>query len=137
MSTYISTREKIAKSDAELAEFLAISGYRYETLRDTLEYIKYLWSMMKNYVQSAQKLFDGIKQDITSSSVDSLTIVSSMTAGAALLDLFTGSAPTFTIFGVVYFFILAFIGWASTKILSKISKNRKYEVSDITYDKNI
>lgn len=137
MSTYISTREKIAKSDTELAEFLAISGYRYETLRDTLEYIKYLWSMTKNYVQSAQKLFDGIKQDITSSSVDSLTIVSSMTAGAALLDLFTGSAPTFTIFGVVYFFILAFIGWASTKILSKISKNRKYEVSDITYDKNI
>lgn len=34
MSTYISTREKIAKSDADLEEFLAISGYRYETLRD-------------------------------------------------------------------------------------------------------
>lgn len=137
MSTYISTREKIAKSDKELAEFLAISGYRYETLRDTLDYIKYLWDMTKNYVSSAQKLFDGIKQDITSSSVDSLTIVSSMTAGAALLDLFTGSAPTFSIFGVIYFFVLAIIGWASTKVLSIISKNRKYEVSDIEYDKNI
>ena len=59
MGTYISTREKIAKSDGELAEFLAISGYRYETLRDTLDYIKYLWGMTKNYVSSAQKLFDG------------------------------------------------------------------------------
>ena len=120
MSTYISTREKIAKSDDELAEFLAISGYRYETLRDTLDYIKYLWDMTKSYVTSAQKLFDGIKQDVTSSSVDNLTIVSSMSAGAALLDLFTGSAPTFTIFGVIYFFLLAFLGWGSSKILGKI-----------------
>ena len=47
MGTYISTREKIAKSDKELAEFLQISGYRYETLRDTLDYIKYLFICSK------------------------------------------------------------------------------------------
>lgn len=137
MSTYISTREKIAKSDKDLAEFLAISGYRYETLRDTLDYIKYLWDMTKNYVTSAQKLFDGLKADITSKSVESLTIVTSMSAGAALLNLFTESAPTFTLFGFIYFFILAVIGWGSTKVLSAISKSRKYEVSDIEYDKDI
>lgn len=137
MSTYIATREKIAKSDAELAEFLAISGYRYETLRDTLNYIKYLWSMTKNYVGSAQKLFEGIKQDVTNKSVDSLTIVTSMSAGAAIIGLLTETAPEFTIFGVLYFFILAILGWFSTKILGTISKKRKYEVSDIEYDKNI
>lgn len=137
MGTYISTREKIAKSDEELAEFLSISGYRYETLRDTLDYIKYLWNMTKNYVASAQKLFDGIKSDVTSKSVDSLTIVTSMSAGAALLDLFTESAPTFTSFGFVYFFILALLGWGSTKILSAVANRRKYEVSDIEYEKDI
>ena len=137
MGTYISTREKIAKSDKELAEFLAISGYRYETLRDTLDYIKYLWSMTKNYVTSAQKLLDGLKSDVTSKSVESLTIVSSMSAGAALLELFTESAPTFTAFGFIYFFILALIGWGSTKILNTIASKRKYEVSDIEYEKNI
>lgn len=137
MSTYISTREKIAKSDADLEEFLAISGYRYETLRDTLDYIKYLWNMTKNYVSSAQKLFDGLKQDVTSSSVDSLTIVTSMSAGASVISLLTNSAPEFTMFGVLYFFILAIVGWGSTKILSTISKGRKYDVSDIEYDKDI
>ncbi len=137
MGTYISTREKIAKSDEELAEFLAISGYRYETLRDTLDYIKYLWAMTKNYVSAAQKLFDGLKEDVTSKSVESLTIVTSMSAGAALLELFTESTPTFTIFGFVYFFILAFIGWGSTKILQTIASRRKYEVSDIEYEKDI
>ncbi len=137
MSTYISTREKIAKNDKELAEFLAISGYRYETLRDTLDYIKSLWDMTKNYVSNAQKLFEGIKSDVTSSSVDSLTIVTSMGVGASIIGLLTESAPEFTVFGVIYFFALAFLGWISTKILSKISSRRKYEVSDIEYDKNI
>ena len=137
MGSYISTREKIAKDDKDLAEFLAISGYRYETLRDTLTYIKYLWDMTKNYVKSAQSLFDGIKGDITSKSVDSLTIVTSMSAGAAILDLFTGSAPTFSLFGIVYFFILALIGWGSTKVLGAISARRKYDVTDVEYDTNI
>ena len=60
MSTYLPTREKIAKNDKELIEFLEISGFRYETLKDTLDYIKHLWSMTKNYIVSAQKLFNGL-----------------------------------------------------------------------------
>ena len=36
MGTYVSTREKIAKADEGLQEFLAVSGYKYETLRNTL-----------------------------------------------------------------------------------------------------
>lgn len=137
MSTYISTRERIAKEDEGLTEFLAISGYRYETLRDTLEYIKYLWDMTRNYVQSAQKLFDGIKEDVTSSDINSLTIVTSMSAGAAILDLFTESEPEFTGFGFIYFFILAFIGWAAAKLLTWIAERRRYEITDVEIDKNI
>ena len=137
MSTYISTRERIAKQDKELEEFLAISGFRYETLKNTLDYIKDLWDMTKNYVDSAQKLFDGIKQDVTSSSIDSLTIVTSMSAGAAILDLFTESEPTFTTFGFVYFFILAIVGWLATKVLSKVAEKRKYEIQDVDIDTNI
>lgn len=137
MSTYISTREKIAKEDKELAEFLAISGYRYETLRDTLNYIKYLWDMTTNYVSSAQKLFNGIKSDVTNSSVDNLTIVTSMSAGAGIIGLLTETAPEFTIFGVIYFFLLAILGWSSTKVLGSISKKKTYEVADIEYVKDI
>lgn len=137
MSTYISTREKIAKEDQDLADFLAISGYRYETLRDTLQYIKDLWKMTTQYVDSAQKLFDGIKQDVTSSSINSLTIVTSMSAGAAILSLFTESEPEFTTFGFVYFFVLAFVGWAATKLLTYVAHRRKYEISDAEIDKNI
>ena len=137
MSTYLPTREKIAKSDEELEEFLKISGYRYETLRDTLAYIQYLWGMTQNYVQAAQRQFEGIKSDVTSKSVSSLTIVTSMSAGAAILGLFQNSKPEFTMFGVLYFFILAVIGWSSNKILKAISSKQKYNVTDIEYEKDI
>lgn len=137
MGTYLPTREKIAKQDGELAEFLEISGYRYETLHDTLEYIKYLWDMTINYVKDAEKQFEGLKADVTNKSVTSLTIVTSMSAGAAILGLFTESEPEFTAFGFVYFFILALIGWGAQKILSYISNRQKYDVSDIEYEKNI
>lgn len=137
MSTYLPTREKIAKSDKELTEFLEISGYRYETLGDTLQYIAFLWEMTRNYVESAQKQFEELKADVTSKSVNTLTIVTSMSAGAAILGLFQQSTPTFTWFGALYFFVLALVGWGSNKILRAISNRQKYDVTDVEYEKNI
>ena len=137
MNTYIPTREKIAKNDVELTEFLEIFGYRYETLRDTLEYVQYLWSMTQNYVTAAQEQFESLKADVTNKSVTSLTIVTSMGAGAAFLELFQESEPSFSTFGLFYFFVLALIGWGSQKILGYISSRRKYDVTDIEYEKNI
>lgn len=137
MSTYISTREKIAKSDAELAEFLEVQGYRYETLKDTLVYIQHLWSMTKNYVNSAKALFSDLESKVTEKSIGNLTIVTSMGVGASLIGLFTESAPTFTIFGIIYFFVLAFVGYSVNKLMKYISKNRKYHIQDTEYEKNI
>lgn len=137
MDTYLSTREKITRSSDETKEFLGMFGYRYETLRNTLSYVKHLWSMTKNYVNSAMKLFDDLSNDITSKSISSLTIVTSMGVGASLLDLFTESAPSFSAFGFIYFFILAVIGYTVNKIMNTISQNRNYEISNIEYDTNI
>ena len=91
--------------------------------------------MTQTYLSSAQKLFSGLKSDVTSKSINSLTIVTSMSAGASIIGLLTKSEPKFTIFGVIYFFVLAFLGWSVTKVMSYISKNRKYEISDISYDR--
>jgi len=136
MGAYISTREKIAKGDNELIEFLAISGYRYETLKNTLDYIKQLWKMTKEYVVSAQKLFDGLKKDVSNKSLNSLTLVTSMTAGSSIITVLT-KEPVFTVFGLSFAIILAITVFSTNKILNYISKNRKYKVSDIEYDKEI
>ena len=137
MNTYIKTREKIAKSDSNLIESLDLIGYRYETLINTVSYMQQIWAMTKNYLNQAAKLFDSLESSITEKSVNSLTIVTSMGVGASLIDLFTESAPSFSSFGIIYFFILAIVGYSVNKIMKKISENRKYEISDTEYDKNI
>lgn len=137
MNTYIKTREKIAKSDNALTESLDLIGYRYETLTNTVSYMQQIWGMTKNYLNQAITLFDGLESQITEKSIGNLTIVSAMGVGASLIDLFTGSAPTFSAFGILYFFILAVVGWSVNKLMKKISENRKFDVQDIEYDKNI
>lgn len=137
MSTYLPTREKIAKGDRDLVEFLEISGYRYETLGDTLQYITYLWEMTQNYVKSAQKQFEGLKADVTSKSVASLTIVSMISASAAVIELMSLTAPELTWQGLIYVAILAAVGWGSNKILGAVSKRQKYDVTDVGFEKNI
>jgi len=137
MNSYIKTRERIAKNDESLSEALDLIGYRYETLTNTVAYMREIWAMTKNYLNSAEKLFDSLASQVTEKSFKSLTIVTSMGVGASLIDLFTESAPKFSSFGFVYFLILALIGWGSNKVMKLINENRKYEISDIEYDKNI
>lgn len=137
MNSYIKTREKIAKSDVNLVESLDLIGYRYETLINTVSYMQQIWAMTKNYLNSAASLFSNLESQVTEKSVKSLTIVTSMGVGASLIDLFTESAPTFSKFGILYFFILAVVGYSVNKAMKLISENRRYEISDIEYDKNI
>lgn len=137
MSSYLKTRERLVKDDIALRESLSLIGYRYETLGNTLSYIKDLWKMTSNYVNSAAKLFNNLKGDVTNKSISDLTIVTSMGVGASLIGLFTESEPSFSLFGLIYFFILALIGYIVNKVMSYIANNKKYEINDIEYDKNI
>lgn len=136
MSTYLHTREKIAKSDPELTHFLDAMEYRYETMGDTLAYIQQIWIMTTNYVNSAKALFSDLQQEVTQKSVDNLTIVTSMGVGASLIGLFAATEmPEFTVFGVFYFFALAIVGFAVNKLLKYIGANRKYAIADKDYEK--
>jgi len=137
MGTYISTRESIFKNDENLKRFATVLQFKHETLNDTLSYVKEIWQMTKNYVDSASGLFSTIQAESTESSVENLTIVTSMGVGAALIGLFASEAPSFTLFGVFYFFILAFIGYMANKIMKRIAKRRMYEVSDVEITKDI
>ena len=138
MGTYIGTRGVIAKNNAEFKRFISILQFKYETLADTLSYIKELWQMTKNYVASALKLFSDIQAKSTETTVKNLTVITSMGVGATLIGLFTAKKfPDFTWFGILYFVILAFIGYSVNKIMKYIYINRKYKIKDVEIDKDI
>jgi len=138
MSTYLSTRDSIARSDARLVPFESILGYRHETLGDNVSYIKDIWNLTQKYVDSASKLFGDLQSESTSSSVENLTVVTSMGVGASLLGLFTAdSVPEFTLFGVGYFFALAAIGYTVNRLMKWWAKRKTYGISDTQLAKDL
>ncbi len=137
MDTYISTREDIVKKDKDLEKLVNVLQFKYETLSDTLDYIKYVWAMTKNYVGSALSLFSDIQAKSTETSVGNLTIVTSMGVGATLIGLFSSQPPEFTWQSLGYVFLLAFIGYIADKLVKYFSVNRMYQISDVEADKNI
>lgn len=138
MGTYISTRKAVFNDDPSMERFADILQFKHETLSNTLSYVKNIWEMTKNYVNSALNLFSSIQAKSTEASVTNLTIITSMGVGATLIGLFTNdSAPEFTLFGVGYFVALAVIGFIANKFMSTIAMKRMYEIQDVEVSKNI
>jgi len=138
MGAYIHTRGAIVKDDPRIHNFLDVLEYTYETLDDTLAYVKEIWAMTKNYVVSAVGLFSDLQAEATQKSVENLTVVTSMGVGATLIGLFTtDQIPSITVFGVGYFFALAAIGYFSSRAIRWFYARKKYTVSYTEYDKNI
>jgi len=137
MGAYIKTRGSIAKNNKELEKFRGILEFKYETLVDTLEYIKHIWGMTKNYVNSATDLFSGLQAKSTESSVKNLTVITSMGVGATLINLFTQKPPELTYAGATYFLALAAIGYITNKIMQNFANKRMYKIKDIKIEKDI
>ncbi len=138
MGAYLRTRERIVKSDESLKGFISLLEYRYEAMGDTLDYLKQIWNMTKNYVNSANDLFGSLESQATQNSVKNLTVVTSMGVGATLIGLFTTSSiPKFTLFGLGYFVVLAAIGYFANRITNWFYIRKSYKISDVDYDKDI
>lgn len=138
MDTYLSTRAKIAGDDERLKVFEAMLGYKHETLSDSLAYIKDLWTLTNQYVESAVKIFTDLAAKSTDNSVKNLTIVTSMGVGATLIGLFTTKTlPAFTLVGIGYFFGMAFLGWAVNKALGWWGKKKKYRIKSTDLAKDL
>jgi len=137
MGAYLKTRETIAKDDEDFKDFFDIMEYSHETLGDTLTYVQQVWVMTKNYVDSAKDLFNDLQSRVTEKSLENLTIVVSLGAIAALMDLFSvAKMPEFTINSFLLFFAFIFVvGYVITKIMKFVSSTKKYEISDVEYEK--
>lgn len=137
MGAYIQTRGSIAKNNKGLDNFVDVLDFKYETLANTLEYVKDLWIMTKNYVSSALDLFGGIQAKSTESSVRNLTVITSMGVGATLIGLFSQKLPTIQLSGVIYFVVVSLIGYSADKIMKVIYRYKAYKISDVEIAKDI
>jgi hypothetical protein len=138
MGAYINTRGAIVKNDPEMEKFADVLQFKYETLNNTLSYVKEIWKMTKTYVGSALSIFTDLQSKATNNSIKNLTVVTSMGVGGTLLGLFgKDKLPDFTTTGIYYFIILAAIGYAVNRIMNAIYLNKEYSIRNIKADKDI
>ena len=138
MGVYVKTREAAFKGHVEEEMFKGMFEFKYDALLNTLSYVKEIWKMTNDYLVSAEKLFSDLQAKSTENSVKNLTVVTSMGVGATLIGLFTQKAiPDFTWFGLLYFAILAFIGYMANKVMKAYYMRKNYAVKDTEIDTNI
>jgi len=138
MPAYVKTRQKITDVQ-KIDEFLQpLFQSKFETLLDTHEYIKHLWGMTKNYLNSAIEIFNELQAKSTKNTISSLQLVTTIGVVAGILGyLNRTSLPTFTVMGLVYFALLMVMTWIINAIVSKFFKNRKYDIEERDIEKDI
>ncbi len=137
MSSYIGTRERIAKENQGLSNFSDVLNFKYEALVNTLSYIGHIWGMTKNYVNSALEIFSSIQARSTEGSVRNLAVITSMGVGATLIGLFSQRLPSIEISGLIYFIVVVSIGYTADRIMKQIYAKKMYGIKNIEIDKNI
>jgi len=138
MPSYVKTRQKITDVEKIDKYLQPLFQFKFETLLDTHEYIRHLWSMTKNYLNSTIELFSELQQKSTKSTISSLQLITTIGVVAGILGyLGKDTWPKFTIFGMFYFVLLMFMTWVINGVVSKFFKNKKYGIDSRDVEKDI
>lgn len=137
MGVYLETRKKISDLK-KIDDYLSpLFQFKYETLKDTHEYIKYLWEMTEDYLNSALDMFSELQEKSTKNTISSLQVITTIGVVAAILGyLGRDKLPVFTQIGLVYFVLLLAMTWVLNFVISRIYKAKKYKIegSEIVKD---
>ena len=136
MGTYLATREKLAHGDHDLDSFADVIEYRYEALDNTLSYSKDLWQMTKNYVDSALVLLNGLQQEVTSKSLENLTMIMVIGVGTNIFFAMSFEAPP-NAYGIMALVSILVVGILGNLLVKWWAKNTSYDYNDPGYDTKI
>jgi hypothetical protein len=129
MGSYVSTRSSIAKHLEIEKDLISLFEYKFETLTDTLSYIKEIWKMTGDYLSSAVNNLVEIKNQSTSNNLKSLQTITSIGVISGVLGYLSASKlPTISRAGAIYFVILFCLTWFLNYAIVKKYQNKKYSL---------
>ncbi len=127
MDVYIKTRQKVSDIQNIDAYLHPLFQYKFETLLDTHAYIKHLWRMTQEYLNSAIATFTELQARSTKNTISSLQLVTTIGVVAGIIGyLAKDTLPKLTVVGLAYFVLLMALTWIINSIISKFYRNRKY-----------
>lgn len=129
MGAYVSTRSSIAKNLEIEKDLISLFEYKFETLTDTLTYIKEIWKMTSDYLSSAIGNMVEIKNQSTSNNLKSLQTITSIGVISGVLGYLSASKlPNISFAGAVYFIILFSMTWLMNYVIVRKYQNKKYSL---------
>jgi len=129
MGTYVNTRQSIAKNLEIEKTLVELFQYKFEVLTDTHAYIKEIWNMTKDYLESAIKVIVEVESKSTTISIQALQVITSIGVISGILGYLAGDKlPKVTRIGLIYFGLLVAATWLINFLVSKVYKNIKYKL---------
>lgn len=130
MASYSKTRAALAQKldiDTSLRELFA---FKFETLNDTLEYVKELWKMTIAYLQSAITNVTDIQGQGTQRGIQALQVLTTVGALNVLIQLFIRKdtlAPT--LYGSLYVFGILLLSWGVMVGVKMVFQRKTYSLT--------
>ncbi|MEK7571491.1 MAG: hypothetical protein AAB553_04390 [Patescibacteria group bacterium] len=138
MGLYISTRATIVKESGWEKVLTKILAFRYENLQHTLDYVKSLWKMTKQYVDAGIQIFNELNQTSTKNAVTALTIISSVgIVGVILAHLEKIAYPNISFVGFFYLVLLLAIAFLINRLVQYIFQSMRYKITEDDFKKTL
>lgn len=129
MGSYVSTRAQISQNLKIEKHLNRLFQYKFEVLTNTLDYIKDIWDMTREYLNSAIKIIVEMESKVTETSIKSLRFITTLIVMARIMGyLQEETLPTFTLNGLGNFLILILLTWFVDKIIVGVSKQVRYKL---------
>jgi len=140
MKTYASTRQTISKNWGIDKRLDKLFQYRFEDLFNTLDYIKEIWSMTIDYVDSGIKVLTDIENKTTSKGIKSIQLLVGI--GVIMGVLRYLNEKTFdniqlTTKTIIFIVVIGILGLILDKITKISAKNKKYKLKFIERSEKI
>ncbi|MCK4650508.1 hypothetical protein KAT36_04750 [Candidatus Pacearchaeota archaeon] len=138
MSNYAKTRRDISERVRVDRNLNELFQYRFEDLFNTLEYIKEVWNMTLDYVNSAIRVMEGVENKASSSGLKSIQLLVSVGVIAGVVRyLNVGSIPNITGSSVLFVAGLTVLALGFDWGIKKFTKRKKYKLKFVERAKKI
>ena len=138
MGSYAKTRSSLSQKLGVEGNLIDLFQYKYEDLFNSLDYIKEIWKMTNDYVNSAIKIIDDIKSEISENNLSSISFLVGVGVIAGIVEYFApAKVPEIALSGILYVASFGVLAIILNKAFSWYGKRKKYEVNFIERSKNV
>lgn len=138
MPVYAHTRASVSKKLNIEKHLVELFQYKFEDLFNSLAYIKEIWDMTKDYVNSAIAVIVEINNKTAVSGIRSIQILASIGVFTGIVGYLTrDTLPAFTEVGIFYFLFLVGVIFLIDRVIKKYANNKKYELKFVETNKEI